>query len=119
MNALNMEILYYKKTSEIQKHFVDRSNHPFHQEEVSNIMFKLRHGKSKKERILEKRFEYESFGEFLKSLSNSELHELGKAVVFSNWDGYNLPSCESKMCYFNNLDRWQKEFFIKQRSYCL
>lgn len=30
MNALNMEILYYKKTSEIQKHFVDRNKHPFH-----------------------------------------------------------------------------------------
>lgn len=82
-------------------------------------MFKFKHRKSKKERILEKRFEFQSFGEFLKSLSNSELCELGKAVVFSNCDGYNLSSCESKMCYFDNLDRWQKEFFIEQRNYCL
>lgn len=75
--------------------------------------------KSKKERILEKRFEFNLFRDFLKSLTNTDLHELGKAIVFSKFDGYNFTACDNDMYHFDNLDRWQKEFFIDQRSYCL
>lgn len=82
-------------------------------------MFKFLRRKSKKEKILEKSCEFKSFREFLTSLSNTDLHELGRNVVFSKFDGYNLASCDSEMCYFDNLDRWQKEFFIDQRRHYL
>lgn len=95
------------------------SKHPFHTGKERDVMFEFINRKPKKKRILEKRYKFNSFEDFLKSLSNSELRELGKTVVYSNCDGYNLSDCESKMIYFDNLDRWQKEFFIDQRRYYL
>lgn len=82
-------------------------------------MFGLFQRRPRVNKILDRREQFDNFSDFLNSLSNDELHEVGKKIVFSKYDGYNHPSCNSQMIYFNNLDRWQKIFYIKERSYCL
>ena len=77
---------------------------------VENIVLK---------RVLKKRDGFVSYRDFLKSLSDKELHLLGKKIVWSNYDGYNYGSCNESQCYFNNLDRWQKEIYVNERRYML
>jgi len=57
--------------------------------------------------------------DMIPNISIDELHDLGKAIVYSDYDGYNNVSVKSSMAYFDNLRRWQKEFFVKERIYKL
>lgn len=79
-------------------------------------MFKF---KNKTIRILEKRYNYDTNRDFIHSLSHSELHRLGKEIIWKNFDGYNYNSCHNKEMWFNNCDRWQKEFFVYDHFYSL
>lgn len=79
-------------------------------------MFKF---KTKTQKILEKRFKYDTNRDFIQSLSHSELHKLGKEIIWNNFDGYNYNSCHNKEMWFNNCDRWQKEFFVCDYFYSL
>lgn len=77
---------------------------------VENIVLK---------RVLKKRDGFVSYRDFLKSLSDKELHLLGKKIVWSNYDGHNYGSCNESQCQFNNLNRWQKEIYVNERRYIL
>lgn len=57
--------------------------------------------------------------EKLKELPVQVVRAIGKEIIYKDYDGYNFCSIDSKMAYFDNLDRWQKEFFIEQRLYKL
>ena len=57
--------------------------------------------------------------ELLPTFPNSVLHRIGKDVVYSKYDGYNYNRINQSMCYFDNLDRSGKEFYIEQRFYDL
>ena len=60
-----------------------------------------------------------SFREFLKTLSNRNLYELGKAIIWKDCDSHNISNCENKQAHFDNCDRWQKEVFVNENSYKL
>lgn len=47
------------------------------------------------------------------------LRKLAKEIIYLDYDGYNGMQKDSTMYYFDSLDRWQKEFFIKERLYKL
>ncbi len=55
----------------------------------------------------------------LKELPIKVVRDIGKEVIFSDYDGFNYNSKHQSLCYFDNLDRWQKEFYIEQRLYKL
>ena len=55
----------------------------------------------------------------LKDLPISVVRNIGKEIIYSDYDGYNDNSKYCELVYFDNLDRWQKEFFIEQRLYKL
>ena len=57
--------------------------------------------------------------EKLKELPIQVVRAIGKEIIYKDYDGYNFCRVDSKMAYFDNLDRWQKEFFIEQRLYKL
>lgn len=69
--------------------------------------------------IKEGKIDIREIGTLLKTLPNDVIREIGKKIIYSDYDGYNNVSMLGKMQYFDNLDRWQKEFFIKQRLYKL
>lgn len=83
------------------------------------MKFKLFSNKPSCEIILNKRYNFDRFSDFLKSLSNKELHKLGEKIINKKYDGYNFKSCYSETIYFDNLSRWQKEIYIEQRNYLL
>lgn len=45
------------------------------------------------------------------------LRRVGKEIIYSDYDGYNLSAITNELAYFDNLDRSQKEFYVEQRSY--
>lgn len=47
------------------------------------------------------------------------LRKIAKEIIYSDYDSYNGIEKNSTMYYFDSLDRWQKEFFIKERLYKL
>lgn len=57
--------------------------------------------------------------ERLKELPIDVVRAIGKEIIFSDYDGYNYSSKNQSLCYFDSLDRWQKEFYIEQRLYKL
>lgn len=57
--------------------------------------------------------------EKLKELPIQVVRAIGKEIIYKDYDGYNFSSIDSEMAYFDNLDRWQKEFYIEQRLYKL
>lgn len=69
--------------------------------------------------VREHRYTTKQAKEKLKELPIQVVRAIGKEIIFSDYDGYNYVSKDREMCYFNNLDRWQKEFFIEQRLYKL
>lgn len=75
--------------------------------------------KTKLEKVLDKRTNYVAFGDFLKSLSHKELHILAEEIIWKEYDGYNGSSCRTEQNYYDLMDRWQKEFYIKEREYLL
>ena len=55
----------------------------------------------------------------LETLPIKALRNIGKEIIYSDFDGYNGTDKYCELCYFDNLDRWQKEFFIQERLYKL
>lgn len=49
--------------------------------------------KTKLEKVLDKRINYVTFRDFLKSLSHKELHILAEEIIWKDYDGYNGSSC--------------------------
>ena len=75
--------------------------------------------KTKLEKVLGKRINYVTFRDFLKSLSHKELHILAEEIIWKEYDGYNGSSCYMEQNYYDLMNRWQKEFYIEDRSYLL
>ena len=69
--------------------------------------------------IREHRYTTREAREKLKELPIQVVRAIGKENIYKDYDGYNFCSVDSKMAYFDNLDKWQKEFFIEQRLYKL
>ena len=69
--------------------------------------------------IREHRYTTREAREKLKELPIQVVREIGKKIIYKDYDGYNFSSVDSKMAYFDSLDRWHKEFFIEQRLYKL
>lgn len=55
----------------------------------------------------------------LKEFPIEVVQNIGKEIIYADYDGYNGNSKSCELVYFNNLERWQKEFFIEQRLYKL
>jgi hypothetical protein len=62
-------------------------------------------------------FSLDEIRNLLHTISIQELREIGKEIIYVDYDGYNSISKKSEMLYFDNLGRWQKEFFVKERLY--
>lgn len=75
--------------------------------------------KTKLEKVLDKRTNYVTFRDFLKSLSRKELHILAEEIIWKEYDGYNGSSCRMEQNHYDLMNRWQKEFYIEERSYLL
>ena len=75
--------------------------------------------KTKLEKVLDKRTNYMTFRDFLKALSHKELHILAEEIIWKEYDGYNGLSCRMEQNYYDSMNRWQKEFYIEERSYLL
>lgn len=69
--------------------------------------------KTKLKKVLDKRTNYVTFRDFLKSLSHKELHILAEEIIWKEYDGYNGSSCRMEQNHYDLMDRWQKEFYIK------
>lgn len=68
-------------------------------------------------RLLTKSRKYQTYKEYLRSLSDKELNLLAREII---WDDYNGDDCSkyySQQNYFDKLSRWQKEFFVEERKY--
>lgn len=74
--------------------------------------------KTKLEKVLDKRTNYVTFRDFLKSLSHKELHILAEEIIWKEYE-YNGLSCYMEQNYYDLMDRRQKEFYIEERSYLL
>ena len=57
--------------------------------------------------------------ELLHTIPIKVLRRIAKEIIYADYDGYNGNSKNNEMCYFDSLDRWQKEFFVQQRLYKL
>lgn len=57
--------------------------------------------------------------ELLPTFPNEVVYKIGKAVIFADYDGYNYNSVYQSLCYFENLNRELKEFYIQERFYKL
>lgn len=75
--------------------------------------------KTKLEKVLDKRTNYVTFRDFLKSLSHKELHILAEEIIWKEYDGYNGSSCYMEQNHYDLMDRRQKEFYIEEREYLL
>lgn len=74
--------------------------------------------KTKLEKVLDKRINYATFRDFLKSLSHKELHILAEEIIWKEYE-YNGLSCYMEQNYYDLMDRRQKEFYIEERGYLL
>lgn len=74
--------------------------------------------KTKLEKVLDKRTNYVTFRDFLKSLSRKELHILAEEIIWKEYE-YNGLSCYMEQNYYDLMDRRQKEFYIEDREYLL
>lgn len=72
--------------------------------------------KTKLEKILDKRINYVTFRDFLKSLSHKELHILAEEIIWKEYDGYNGSSCRTEQNYYDLMDRWQKLHLMRMAT---
>lgn len=95
---------------------ITRIKCPIFLEERQKKMFRR---KTKLKKVLDKRTNYVTFRDFLKSLSHKELHILAEEIIWKEYDGYNGSSCYMEQNHYDLMDRWQKEFYIEEREYLL
>lgn len=69
--------------------------------------------------IKEHKYTIKEAKEKLGELPIAIVRKIGKEIIYADYDGYNDSSKLCELAYFDNLDRWQKEFFIEQRLYKL
>ena len=69
--------------------------------------------------IKEHRYTIREVRIILETLPIKVLRNIGKEIIYADFDGYNSNDKYCELCYFDNLDRQQKEFFIEQRLYKL
>lgn len=69
--------------------------------------------------VREHRYTTREAREKLEELPIKVLRRIGKEIIYADYDGYNYSRKSCELSYFDNLDRWQKEFFIEQRLYKL
>lgn len=80
-------------------------------------LFNFRKNKSLTSKIKDGEYSSIEIREMLHTMPIHDLRAIGKAIVYSDYDGYNDSSKRSEMYYFDNLDRWQKEIYVDQRLY--
>lgn len=69
--------------------------------------------------IKEHRYTTKEARDILKTLPIKVLRSIGKEIIYADFDGYNYSDKACQLAYFDNLNRWQKEYFIEQRLYIL
>lgn len=69
--------------------------------------------------VREHRYTTQEAREQLKNLPTKILRKIGQKIIYTGYGGYNYLSKSCEMAYFDNLNRWQKEFYIEQRLYKL
>lgn len=69
--------------------------------------------------IKERRYTTKEARNILKTLPIEVVIRIGKEIIYADFDGYNGNDKYCQLEYFDNLDRWQKEFFIEERLYKL
>ena len=69
--------------------------------------------KTKLEKVLDKKSNYVTFRDFLKSLSHKELHILAEEIIWKEYDGYNGSSCYMEQNHYDLMDRWQKRILYR------
>lgn len=69
--------------------------------------------------VREHKYDIRDARERLKELPNKVVREIGKEIIFSDYDGYNYSAKSCELAHFDNLDRWQKEIYIIERLYKL
>ena len=69
--------------------------------------------------IKERKYTTKEARDILKTLPIKVIRKIGKEIIYADFDGYNGTDKYCELCYFDNLDRWQKEYFIAQRLYKL
>ena len=55
----------------------------------------------------------------LKTLPINVIRRIGKAIIYTDFDGYNENKKYCQLAYFDNLNRRGKELFIEERLYKL
>lgn len=83
--------------------------------------------KTKLEKVLDKRINYVTFRDFLKSLSHKELHILAEDIIWKEYDGYNGSSCYMEQNHFrvelfslhkiNGTDGYCKKIYKENGEY--
>lgn len=68
-------------------------------------------------RLLRKSRNYQTYKEYLRSLSDKQLNLLAGEIIWSEYSGDDYSKYYSQQNYFDKLSRWQKEFFIEERKY--
>lgn len=68
-------------------------------------------------RLLRKSRNYQTYKEYLRSLSDKQLNLLAGEIIWSEYSGGDYSKYYSQQNYFNRRSRWQKEFFIEERKY--
>jgi hypothetical protein len=69
--------------------------------------------------VKERKYTKKEAMDVLKTLPNKVIRNIGREIIYTDFDGYNSNSKCQTLAYFDNLDRWQKEFYIEQRLYKL
>lgn len=69
--------------------------------------------------VKEHKYTIKEVKEKLGELPIAVVRKIGKEIIYADYDGYNGSSKSCELAYFDNLSRWQKEFFIEQRLYKL
>ena len=69
--------------------------------------------------VRENRYDITKIKKTLKELPDEVIRKIGKEIIYSDYNGFNDISLNCSLSYFDNLSRWQKEFFIVERLYIL
>lgn len=74
--------------------------------------------KTKLEKVLGKRINYVTFRDFLKSLSNKELHILAEEIIWKEYDGYNGSSCYMEQNHYDLIARVEEMVYQDYNHHC-
>ena len=69
--------------------------------------------------VKEHRYTRREVADILETLPIKVLRKIAKKIIYLDYDGHDDSTKYSYLVYFDSLDRWQKEFFIKERLHKL